>query len=145
MPVRLTTERTAPTAPQRARPSVLTDQLLVATARTLSMQLPLRTAPAPYHDRTRGDWAESRRTLEHAVAERAVASGLAIDVGETTEQLAARLARSGAIAPPAADAIAALAPVLRRGEAGCADDSLAVLAARVAERLAGTVRSAGRR
>lgn len=123
------------------RPSVLTDDVLVASARNLAYELPLGHAPLPLAERRRGGWTAALRRLERSLVAVAVRHDVPVDVDEPAEVLARRLARSHTIAPAAGDAVRALAPVLRRGANGEGPVGLEVSAIRVAERLTGYLRS----
>ena len=123
------------------RPSVLTDEVLVASARNLAYELPLGHAPLPLSERRRGGWSAALRRLERSLVAVAVRHEVPVDVDEPAEALARRLARSHTIAPAAGDALLALAPVLRRGANGEGPVGLEVSAVRVAERLTGYLRS----
>jgi hypothetical protein len=122
------------------RPSVLSDEVLVAAARNLAYELPLGHAPLPLAERRRGGWSAALRRLERALAGAAARHGVPVDVGEGTEALAHRLARANAISPAAADAVTAVVPVLRRGAAGDGRPGLEIAAIRVAERVTGYLR-----
>ena len=121
----------------RSRPPVLTDELLVATARSLAYALPLGSAPEPLEGRDRRDWVSARSYVEAALVGAACAGNACLDLDETSEELARRLVRARLLAPAAADALAALLPVLRRA----ASPALEVAAVKVAERIAGYLRS----
>jgi hypothetical protein len=134
---------TAAPAGTDVRPSLLTDDVLVASARNLAYALPLGHAPLPLSERRRGGWSAALRRLEQALVAVAARHDLAVDVdaAEPAESLVRRLSRSHAIAPAAGDAVLALLPVLRRGAAGDGAVGLEVAAVRVAERLTGYLRS----
>lgn len=133
------------------RPTVLTDALLVASARNLAYSLPLGHAPLPLAERERRSgaaaWSAAIRRLEGALLAVAVRHEVCVDLDaaasavDPLESLARRLCRSRAIAPAAADAVLALVPVLRRGASGGADAAVELSALRVTERLTGYVRS----
>lgn len=123
------------------RRSLLTDEVLVASARNLAYELPLGHAPLPLSERRRGGWSAALRRLERSLVAVAVRHDVPVDVDEPVEALARRLARAHTIAPAAGDAFLALAPVLRRGANGEGPVGLEVSAVRVAERLTGYLRS----
>lgn len=130
-----------PPAPGVERPSLLTDEVLVASARNLAYELPLGHAPLPLSERRRGGWSAALRRLERSLVAVAVRHEVSLDLEESAEVLARRLAGSQAIAPAAGDAVLAIAPVLRRGANGDGPPALEVSAIRVAERLTGYLRS----
>src|SRR5688572_27758379 len=73
------------------RPSVLTDDVLVASARNLAYELPLGHAPLPLSERRRGGWSAALRRLERSLVAVAVHHEVPVDVDEPAEALARRL------------------------------------------------------
>lgn len=134
----------APSRPQPMRsprpgtaPLPAVEQALLA-ARRFTYQLPLGSAPQPLAGRQRWSYERAAREVEGALWRVAVGRSVPVDVEEPPTALARRLARSRVIVPPAADAVAALLPVLEAGAAGRLDDaSVEPSAAKLAERVVG--------
>lgn len=107
-------------------------------ARRFTYQLPLGSAPRPLAGRERWSYDRAAREVEGTLWRLAVARSVPVDIDEPTPELARRLARSRVMVPPAADAVAALFPVLEAGAAGELDDwSVEASTAKLAERLVG--------
>ena len=103
---------------------------LLASARRYVNQLPLGSWPGPAFDGVRSNPGAAAREIERALFRAAAASGVAVDVDDSPEAIARRLARCRVIVAPAADGALALLELLRSAD-GTGD------AAKLAERLIG--------
>lgn len=127
---------------RRGGPAAAPTERWLADARRFTYQLPLGMAPRPLLGRDRLRYHEAEAQLEQALWRVAATAGVVVSIDEPAPALARRLARSRAIVPPAAEAVATLVPVLSAGAAGeLADASLEPAATKVAERLMGYLAS----